>query len=199
MWFTEWYNNSIIAVSLIFIRHARLWRRIINFRIRLSQNLVYAENSTALKYFIKPPLDPLLRVHIFNYTNADRFLNGTDDKLTVEDIGPFTYTEKVEKVNVVYNDNDTISYRVSLLTWNPCWIPSTNWFSHTSMQEHRSFIFQPNLSEGKQYAQVTVPNIPMLTAASKMKYASFLQNIGINFALSKTNSHPFKVNSHFCN
>lgn len=67
------------------------------------------------------------------------------------------------------------------------------------MQEHRSFIFQPNLSEGKQYAQVTVPNIPMLTAAAKMKYASFLQNIGINFALSKTNSHPFKVNCHFCN
>lgn len=79
----------------------------------LKQNLVYAKNSTALKYFIKPPLDPLLKVHIFNYTNADRFIEGLDDKLIVEDIGPLTYVEKVEKVDVVYNDNNTISYRVS--------------------------------------------------------------------------------------
>lgn len=81
--------------------------------VSFPQNLVYAKNSTALKYFIKPPLDPLLRVHIFNYTNADRFIAGYDDKLMVEDIGPFSYVEKVEKVNVVYNKNHTISYRVS--------------------------------------------------------------------------------------
>lgn len=84
-----------------------------NFPESVPQNLAYAKNSTALKYFIKPPLDPLLRVHIFNYTNADRFMSGLDDKLIVEDIGPFTYVEKLEKVNVTYNNNDTISYRVS--------------------------------------------------------------------------------------
>lgn len=76
------------------------------------QSLVLAKNSTAYEYFIKPPLNPQLRVHIFNYTNTDRFLAGLDDKLHVNDVGPYVYTEKAQKVNVVYNDNNTISYRV---------------------------------------------------------------------------------------
>lgn len=77
------------------------------------QKLVLAENSTAYEYFIKPPFNPQLHIHIFNYTNTERFLNGDDDKLKVEDIGPYIYTEKTQKVNVVYNKNNTISYRVT--------------------------------------------------------------------------------------
>lgn len=72
-----------------------------------------AKNSTAYGYFIKPPLNPQLRVHIFNYTNTERFLEGLDDKLIVKDIGPYVYTERAEKKDVVYNDNNTISYRVN--------------------------------------------------------------------------------------
>lgn len=71
-----------------------------------------AKNSTAYDYFIKPPLNPQLRVHIFNYTNTERFLSGQDDKLIVKDCGPYIYTEKVKKVDVKYNENNTISYRV---------------------------------------------------------------------------------------
>lgn len=77
------------------------------------QSLVLKKNSTALEYFIKPPLNPQLRVHIFNYTNVDEFLEGKHDKLIVKDIGPLVYTERTEKVDVQYNDNNTISYRVS--------------------------------------------------------------------------------------
>lgn len=122
-------------------------------------------------------------------------MDGLDDKLIVEDIGPFTYVEKVEKVNVVYNDNDTISYRVSFLPPPRRHRPNNIDFIRLLRvtQEHRSFIFQPHLSEGKQYAQVTVPNIPMLTAAAKMRYASFFSSAGINIALSTTKSRPFKV------
>lgn len=79
------------------------------------KSLVLAKNSTALHYFIQPPLNPQLKVHIFNYTNTERFLDGTDDKLIVKDIGPFVYTEKTTKVEVVYNNNNTISYRVNIL------------------------------------------------------------------------------------
>lgn len=75
------------------------------------------KNSTALHYFIHPPLNPQLRVHIFNYTNTERFLDGLDDKLIVKDVGPFVYTEKTQKVEVVYNDNNTISYRVNILLY----------------------------------------------------------------------------------
>lgn len=80
------------------------------------QSLVLAKNSTALKFFTKPPLDPQLRVHIFNYTNAQRFLDGIDKKLIVKDVGPYVYTERAQKVNVTYNDNNTISYRVIIIS-----------------------------------------------------------------------------------
>lgn len=128
-------------------------------------------------------------------------MDGLDDKLIVEDIGPFTYVEKVEKVQVVYNANHTISYRVSYIRSKHNAIVYWKLISnarHPPTQEHRSFVFQPHLSEGKQYAQVTVPNIPMLTAAAKMKYASFFQSAGINIALSTTKSRPFKVKFKFC-
>lgn len=51
-------------------------------------------------------------MHIFNYTNTERFLRGEDQKLKVKDVGPYVYTERTKKVNVVYNDNNTISYQV---------------------------------------------------------------------------------------
>lgn len=66
-----------------------------------------------MKWWKTPPLDPELRIHLFNYTNADRYLKGLDTKLKVEDLGPYVYIEKFEKVNVTFNDNYTISYRVS--------------------------------------------------------------------------------------
>lgn len=77
------------------------------------QSLVLSKNSTAVKWWTTPPLDPELRIHIFNYTNADRYMRGLDAKLKVEDLGPYTYIEKFEKVNVTFNGNYTISYRVS--------------------------------------------------------------------------------------
>lgn len=40
-------------------------------------------------------------------------MKGLDKKLKVQDLGPYTYIEKFEKVNVTFNKNHTISYRVS--------------------------------------------------------------------------------------
>lgn len=57
-------------------------------------------------------MNPLLRVHVFNYTNTERFLQGLDPKLKVEDIGPYVYMEKLEKTDVQFNEDGTISYKV---------------------------------------------------------------------------------------
>lgn len=73
------------------------------------------DNTTAVKWWRNPPLDPHIKVHVFNYTNTDRFLKGLDKKLVVEDLGPYVYVEKFEKVDVKFNKNYTISYRVKLL------------------------------------------------------------------------------------
>ncbi|XP_055318862.1 scavenger receptor class B member 1-like isoform X3 [Sitodiplosis mosellana] len=144
MWFTELYNDSIVS------------------------SLVLAKNSTALHYFIQPPLNPQLKVHIFNYTNTERFLDGLDKKLIVKDIGPFVYTEKTQKVEVVYNDNNTISYR-----------------------EHRSFDFRPELSAAHQFVPLIVPNVPFLTAAWQSLKWDYLKTAAFNVATFAITLKPF--------
>lgn len=78
----------------------------------LFQKLVYAQNSTAAEWWQSPPLSPQLRVYIFNYTNAEAYLNGNATQLEVEELGPYVYSEKVKKVDVKFHPNHTISYRV---------------------------------------------------------------------------------------
>lgn len=65
-----------------------------------------------LDWWIHPPVDPIVKVYIFNYTNIDRFLNGSDDKIKIEEVGPYAYREHIEKVNVRFRD-DQITYHVS--------------------------------------------------------------------------------------
>lgn len=49
---------------------------------------------------------------MFNYTNVEAFLDGTDKKLKVEDVGPYTYKEYRYKEGFKYWD-DKITYQVS--------------------------------------------------------------------------------------
>jgi CD36 family len=85
------------------------------------QNLALTNNTKALEWWMNPQVDTLMKVHVFNYTNVDAFLNKIDDQLEVEDLGPFVYRETTQKVDVVFNPNKTITYKVSsaILTSNP--------------------------------------------------------------------------------
>lgn len=94
------------------------------------QSLALLPNSTAVKWWIRPPLDPELRIHLFNYTNADRYMKGLDKTLKVEDLGPYVYIEKFEKVNVTFNNNFTISYRVSITHFSFHVLPLFQCFYH---------------------------------------------------------------------
>lgn len=56
----------------------------------LIQQLVLTENSESLKIWQDTVVKPLLKLHVFNITNADAFLAGRE-KLHVEDVGPYIY------------------------------------------------------------------------------------------------------------
>lgn len=57
--------------------------------------------------------DTLLKAHIFNYTNIEDYLRGVGDKMHVVDLGPVTYQEHTVKDEVSFNDNHTVTFRVS--------------------------------------------------------------------------------------
>lgn len=50
-----------------------------------------APNSMFLATWQSPPVDIYTKVYIFNYTNPDAFLSGIDEKLKVQEIGPFVF------------------------------------------------------------------------------------------------------------
>lgn len=72
-------------------------------------------NSDILEWWLRPPIDPIVKVYVFNYTNIDSFLNGSDTKIFVDEIGPYSYREHIEKVNVRFND-DQITFHVSIIS-----------------------------------------------------------------------------------
>lgn len=73
-----------------------------------------------LEWWLRPPVEPIVKVYVFNYTNIERFLNGSDAKIAVEELGPYAYREHIEKVNVRF-DGDQITFHVSVIsTWEFC-------------------------------------------------------------------------------
>lgn len=70
-----------------------------------------------LSWWLRPPVDPIVKVYVFNYTNIDRFLNGNDAKIKVVQVGPYAYREPVEKINLRFDD-DTITFNVSMRVVN---------------------------------------------------------------------------------
>lgn len=58
----------------------------------LSQKLLMnEEDGEIFDMWAKPPVDLFLKVYLFNITNADDFMEGRDEKLRVEEIGPYVY------------------------------------------------------------------------------------------------------------
>lgn len=73
--------------------------------------LAVKENTEIYEWWSKPPLEPTLNVHLFNYTNIDDYLSGKDEKLKIVDLGPYVYREKIEKIEINFHDN-LVTYRV---------------------------------------------------------------------------------------
>lgn len=70
-----------------------------------------------LDWYLNPPFSPIIKVHVFNYTNIEEFVSGIDKKLKVKEVGPYVYEEALQKTNVQYNE-DRITYFVSINIWS---------------------------------------------------------------------------------
>lgn len=94
----SFYSSSLIFYSLFFL-----------------QELILDKNTDRTESWLTPgnDTDTLLKAHIFNYTNIEDYLMGRADKMHVVDLGPLTYQEHTVKDEVSFNDNHTVTFRVS--------------------------------------------------------------------------------------
>lgn len=96
-------------------------------------------------YWQRPGVIRLTKLYIYNVTNPEGFLKG--DKPKLREIGPFVYKEDMEKVNIKFHENFTVSY------------------------QHKKILrFVPELSIDKN-TRIVTPNIPLLV--STLSYIFF--------------------------
>nr|XP_018906943.1 PREDICTED: scavenger receptor class B member 1 isoform X1 [Bemisia tabaci] len=115
----------------------------------------------------KPPVHPVMKVYIYNVTNADEFLND-GQKPVLEELGPFVYVETWEKVNLTFNENGTLTFN-----------------------QRKIFRFDPEQSVGSEDDMVVVPNIPMLSATSQSKHAARFLRLAMASIMDILKIKPF--------
>ncbi|XP_043287176.1 scavenger receptor class B member 1 [Venturia canescens] len=153
---------GVISSALAYAVH------VINpIKLLFDYNLVMRPDSRVFTVWQKPPIEIFIRVYIFNITNPDEFLNG-EEKLRVQEIGPYVYQEFLENGNVTWNDNGTVSY-----------VP------------RRSIVYVPEMSVGDPGLDIVrVPNIPMLGIYSAIHDAGFFINYPLTQLANYLNSQP---------
>ncbi|XP_052749124.1 scavenger receptor class B member 1 [Galleria mellonella] len=150
----------VIGIILSFVP----WLDYIIFR-----ELKLWNGSLSYSYWQRPGVIRLTKVYIFNMTNPQGFLeNGEKPKLV--EVGPFVYREDMEKVNIKFHDNDTVTF-----------------------QHNKILRFVPDMSVDKNL-KLIVPNIPLLTVTSfSPNLAGFVFNLLVSgLALTyKERAKPF--------
>ncbi|XP_044754377.1 protein peste-like isoform X1 [Coccinella septempunctata] len=74
-----------------------------------SEVLSVTPGSKSYEIFKKTPFDIYLDIYFFNWTNPEEFSNPLV-KPKFEEIGPFRFLEVMEKTNITFHDNSTVSY-----------------------------------------------------------------------------------------
>ncbi|XP_003690138.2 scavenger receptor class B member 1 [Apis florea] len=141
--------SSIPWVDYIILKQLRLWN-----------------GSLSFQYWQKPGVVRLTKVYIFNVTNVENFLQ-YNEKPKLQEIGPFVYKEDMEKVNIVFHNNGTVSY------------------------QHKKILnFVPEMSKDKDL-KVIVPNIPLLTLSTQSKSLPRFITLGLSMFLSGMHMKSF--------
>ncbi|XP_020289274.1 scavenger receptor class B member 1-like [Pseudomyrmex gracilis] len=141
--------SSIPWVDCLILKQLRLWN-----------------GSLSFQYWQKPGVVRLTKVYIFNVTNTEGFLQ-YNEKPKLQEIGPFVYREDMEKVNIAFHNNGTVSY------------------------QHRKILnFMPEMSKDGDL-KLIVPNIPLLSLTTMSKSLPRFITMGLSVLLSGMKMEPF--------
>lgn len=63
-----------------------------------------------LDYWITPPIHPIIKIYIFNYTNANNVTKGVDKLIRLKEVGPYVYRERIEKTGLSFEGHKITFY-----------------------------------------------------------------------------------------
>ncbi|XP_055608808.1 protein peste-like [Uranotaenia lowii] len=117
--------------------------------------------SNAFKMWRRPPFHPTWEITLFNWTNAEDFIQSRARKPAFSEVGPFVYSESTEKVDIRFNTkNGTVSFR-----------------------RRSTFTLDKRRTHASLDEPVTNINVVSLSAANRAHYWGYAAQRGISFAL----------------
>lgn len=111
------------------------------------KEFVIKNHSNMFKFWKDPPIVPHLNIYLFNVTNHEDFLKNRS-KPILNEVGPYCYKERWQKVNVSFHENGTVSY-----------------------QTQRFYYFEKSLTNGSEDDIIITLNIPLMSAVNQMRYS----------------------------
>ncbi|XP_028139088.1 lysosome membrane protein 2 isoform X1 [Diabrotica virgifera virgifera] len=161
-WFVVAISLGCVLFGIIIAVFFSSWvNLIINSQIKL------VNGTQTFSWWAKPPVEPKIRLYIYNVTNADEFLNN-GSKPIVNELGPYVYRERWERKNISIHDNGTLTFNLQKI-----------------------YHFDPEASKGSPDDLVVVPNIPMLSATSQSKHAARFLRLAMASIMDILKIKPF--------
>uniref|UniRef100_A0A182NFA6 Scavenger receptor class B n=1 Tax=Anopheles dirus TaxID=7168 RepID=A0A182NFA6_9DIPT len=74
------------------------------------REFVLEEGTEVFKNWIDPPIDTYLEIYLWNWTNAAEYRT-PGHKPHLEQLGPYTFRERHERVNLKWRDDDTLEFQ----------------------------------------------------------------------------------------
>ena len=69
----------------------------------INSQLVVSPDSDIYSLWKQPPVNPEMKIYLFNLTNVKEWMEGSHLKLKLDQVGPFTYKETWRKKNITFN------------------------------------------------------------------------------------------------
>ncbi|XP_069695610.1 protein peste-like [Periplaneta americana] len=149
-----WLGTALAITGLALLCS---WNSIFEFTLR--KQLALSQSSPLFEIWRAPPFGLVMNAFMFNLTNPHQFFD-KDFKPEFEELGPYCLTERNEKVNVVWNDNYTVTYEIK-----------------------RTFYYDEERSNGSLDDNITVLNAAPLSGSYSSRYWSLLSTFPMSAAI----------------
>ncbi|XP_035775238.1 scavenger receptor class B member 1-like isoform X1 [Anopheles albimanus] len=100
---------KLCCLGVVFITMAYAIILIDPTEVIVEDKLSMYEGSYLNRLWKKPPLDVFISIYVFNISNPEAFMRG-EERLRLQEIGPYVYQEFLEHRNSTFNPNGTLSF-----------------------------------------------------------------------------------------
>lgn len=132
----------------------------------VKNTVIDPDNAMTYTMWKDVPVPFFMSVYFFNVLNPKEVLKG--EKPMVEQRGPYVYRKRVQKDNITFHPNYTVSYR-----------------------EYRQYYFEPSMSVGNESDIVTIPNMLVLGAAVMLEDLPYAVRLLISATFKTFKEGPF--------